>query len=269
MGKNPISASLFPFLTFYRPPCLPTPPNWSFFFIPRQMASNSRYPSWEPHEVVLDTPGLPELQGGVCVCKTMDQIDLYITQIPALMHRVAQSKWNAARGGVLGERGTASGRRKDGEKGRGADTRRADFSQILLHLRDKKGNNGFRWGKLQRDTYHPPLHCERRITESTERKKWEAALARIRGDVSKCTPDNLPQKCICIKSYWTLTLSYLSSHQHLFLHSEPILFTGRDNCNVSFQEDTDADTNWQFIEFLSKFWHSYHRANRPWGRRSV
>lgn len=123
MGKNPISASLFPFLTFYRPPCLPTPPNWSFSFIPRQMASNSRYPSWEPHEVVLDTPGLPELQGGVCVCKTMDQIDLYITQIPALMHRVAQSKWNAARGGVLGERWGSEGQRvgegKTGKKGEG------------------------------------------------------------------------------------------------------------------------------------------------------
>lgn len=95
----------------------------------------------------------------------------------------------SAKGGVLGERGTASGRRRDGrrERGRYQESR---FSQISLHLRDK-GNNGFRCGKLQRDMYHLPLHCERRITGSTEQREWDAVHARMWGDILKCAPDNL------------------------------------------------------------------------------
>lgn len=140
----------------------------------------------------------------------------------------------SAKGECWGSERRRVGEGKMGD-GRGADIRRADFAQISLHFRDK-GNNGFRWGELQRDAYHLPLHCERRITGSTEQREREALLARMWGDVSKCTPDNPPQKHICLKSYWTLPLSYLkkkkklSSLQRLFRQSESILFTAEILC---------------------------------------
>lgn len=136
-----LTTSLFPSLTSHHPPCLSTPPDWGVLcrFIPRQMASNSRYPPREPHEEVLDTARLPELQGGACAKKKGDQIDSYITRIPALTHGVAQSKWNAARGGSAGGARDGEWAKARARKGRGADTRRADFSQISSHLCDKKG----------------------------------------------------------------------------------------------------------------------------------
>lgn len=136
----------------------------------------------------------------------------------------------SAKGERWGSRGRRVGEGKMGD-GRGADIRRADSAQIWLRFRDK-GNNGFRWGELQRDAYHLPLHCERWITGSSEQREREALPARMWGDVLKCTPDNPPQKYICLKPYWTLPLSYskkkkhLSSLQRLFRRSESILFTG-------------------------------------------
>lgn len=66
-SKNPISSSPPHSLPLWLSIALPAslPPRLEVF-IPRQMASNTRYPPWEPHEEVLDTPGLPELQGGAC-----------------------------------------------------------------------------------------------------------------------------------------------------------------------------------------------------------
>lgn len=71
-------------------------------------------------EEVLDTPGLPDLQGGATVSTFIHNSDSNIN-----------AKWLKAnpaprKGGALGERGTASGRGGDGGKERGPDTRRAD-----------------------------------------------------------------------------------------------------------------------------------------------
>lgn len=114
--------------------------------------------------------------------------------IHALMHRVAQSecKKKKRERECWGSEGQRVGEGEKGE-GRGADTRRADFSQISLHLCDKKGNNSFRWGNLQRDTFHLPLHCVRQITGNTEEKEREASLARMWADVLKCTQHSLFQ----------------------------------------------------------------------------
>lgn len=114
-----------------------------------------------------------------------------------------ECKKKKKKGRVLGERGTASGRKREG---RGADTRRADFSQISLHLCDKKGNNSFRWGKLQRDTFHLPLHCARQITGNTEEREREAALARMWAGVLKCTQHSLFQMYKILLNISTLIL---------------------------------------------------------------
>lgn len=118
------------------------------------MASNTRYPSWEPHEEVLDTPGLPELQGGGggggeergvggLEKKRRDQIYLYITEIPSVNAQSGSKQTEQSTRGSEGRR-VGEGVKGKGEEGGGADTRRADFSQISLHLCDKKGNNSFR-----------------------------------------------------------------------------------------------------------------------------
>lgn len=226
------------------------------------MASNTRYP---PRGASWGGPGhsRPASDAGWGVCKWTAQMDLYITQIPAPTHRVAQSKRSAVRkGGVLGERGTASGRRRDGERERGR-YQESRFSQISLHLRDK-GNNGFRCGKLQRDTYHLPLHCERRITGSTEQRERDAVHARMWGDILKCAPDNLLQKHTWIKSYWTLTLSYCGggwgSHQHFYLLNQFYLLC---EINAEIFPRWHLCRNELTVRSFQEIWRPCSEANRP------
>lgn len=88
--------------------CLSTSPPGGVS-VPGQMASNTRYAhgsltrrSWT----------LPELQGGG---KGRNPIELFThSHFSPNALRVAQSKLNAAWGGELGERGTASGRKEEG-----------------------------------------------------------------------------------------------------------------------------------------------------------
>lgn len=143
----------------------------------------------------------------------------------------------------------------EGEKGegRGADTRRADFSQISLHLCDKKGNNSFRWGNLQRDTFHLPLRCVRQITGNTEEKEREASLARMWADVLKCTQRSLFQMYKIRLNINTFTLE---EEKLKFIPTLVLTFWINFiyHCNNSAGarfDDTDAETNWQVAEFGS------------------
>lgn len=123
------------------------------------------------------------------------------------MRRVAQSKRNAVqRGSAGGARDSkwAKERREKGERQIPGELI-SHRSHCICAIKEITASDE---GKLQRDMYHFPLHCERWITGSTEQREWEAALARMWGDILKCSPDNLLQKRICVKSYWTLTLSY-------------------------------------------------------------
>lgn len=121
----------------------------------------------------LQTPGMPP-QGRLtrrswtlraCLncrvgCVQMNSPNTFIRNWDASINASRGSKWMwCSVGGVesWGSKGRRVGEGKTG-RGRGADIRRADSSQISLHLCDK-GSNGFRWGKLQRDMYHLPLRA--------------------------------------------------------------------------------------------------------------
>lgn len=160
-----------------------------------------------------------------------------------------------------GSKGQRVGEGEKGE-GRGADTRRADFSQISLHLCDKKGNNSFRWGNLQRDTFHLPLHCVRQITGNTEEKEREASLARMWADVLKCTQHRLFQM---YKIRLNINTFILEEKKLKFIPTLVLTFWINFiyHCNNSAGacfDDTDAETNWQ-----EAFWHTCYRANTARG----
>lgn len=135
-----LSSSLFPSLTSHHPLCLSTPQTGVFCVVsyPGRWLQTAGIPhgsltrrSWTLHACLNCRVGRVQKKG--------DQIDSYITRIPALTHGVAQSKWNAARGGSAGGARDGEWAKARARKGRGADTRRADFSQISSHLCDKKG----------------------------------------------------------------------------------------------------------------------------------
>ena len=73
------------------------------------------------------------------------------------------------------------------------------------------------------------------------KRKWDAALARMWGDVSECIRHNAPQKCICIKSPLNVNTFILEERKikvHInacFLHSDSILFTGCNKCRNFFR----------------------------------
>lgn len=151
-----------------------------------------------------------------------------------------------------GSKGQRVGEGEKGE-GRGADTRRADFSQISLHLCDKKGNNSFRWGNLQRDTFHLPLHCVRQITGNTEEKEREASLARMWADVLKCTQHRLFQM---YKIRLNINTFILEEKKLKFIPTLVLTFWINfiyhcNNFAGACFDDTDAETNWQVAEFGS------------------
>lgn len=139
-----LSTSLFPSLTSHHPPCLSTPQTGVFLFFFHTQADGFKQ-QVSPTGASRGGPGhcTPAMNCRVRRVqkkeKKGDRIDSYITRIPALTHGVAQSKWNAARGGSAGGARDGEWAKARARKGRGADTRRADFSQISSHLCDKKG----------------------------------------------------------------------------------------------------------------------------------
>lgn len=180
---------------------------------------------------------------------------------------------------MLGERGTASGRRQEHEKGEGQIPGEQISHRSRRICAIRKGNNGFRWGEIAKGHVSPSFTLWEADHRKRRAKGMRGSFLRgMWGDVLKCTPDNLPQKRICMSSYWTLTLSFLKKIKKIKVHTnvcflQSILFTGWDNCwsfcFFSPLGDTDADTNWQFIEFGRKFWHTCCRANGPRGRRGA
>lgn len=108
------------------------------------MASNARYPPWEPHEEVLDTAGLPGRFEGACR-EGRDRVYLFLTQIPDLGLSMAQSKWNTVRKeSAGGSRDSEWAKERRGKRERGQIPGDGSFPQISLHSHDKKGKNGFR-----------------------------------------------------------------------------------------------------------------------------
>lgn len=116
-----LSTSLFPSLTSHHPPCLSTPPDWGVLcrFIPRQMASNSRYPPREPHEEVLDTARLPELQGGACAKERGPNRFVHNSDSSLNARSGSKQMERSARGKCWGSEGRRVGEGKSTKRERG------------------------------------------------------------------------------------------------------------------------------------------------------
>lgn len=150
---------------------------------------------------------------------------------------------------MLGERGTASGRRQEHEKGEGQIPGEQISHRSRRICAIRKGNNGFRWGEIAKGHVSPSFTLWEADHRKRRAKGMRGSFLRgMWGDVLKCTPDNLPQKRICMSSYWTLTLSFLKKIKKIKVHTnvcflQSILFTSWDNC-------------WSFFCFVSPSrWH--------------
>lgn len=94
------------------------------------------------------------------------------------MRRVAQSKRNAEQRGSAGGARDSEWAKERREKGEGQipGEQISHRSHCICAIKEITASDE---GKLQRDAYHFPLHCERRITGSAEQREWEAVLARM------------------------------------------------------------------------------------------